>query len=49
MTVTPMQEEMKRLYNPGSALWEIEGKDSVSEIEYETVKNGSLDIDFAQP
>jgi hypothetical protein len=45
MTCAKLQAEINRLYKPGVASWTIEGTDSITEIGYDIIKNGSLDLE----
>jgi flagellar motor protein MotB len=45
LTVAELNGEMNKLYRPGVAEWKIGGEDKVTEIGYDLIKNGSLDLE----
>lgn len=45
MTKDELQEGLNTLYTSGAAKWKITGEDAVTELEYDIVKNGSVDLE----
>ena len=45
MTIAKLESEINRLYKPGAGTWKIKGVDATTEIGYDIIKNGSLDLE----
>lgn len=45
MNIAKLESEINRLYRPGAATWKIEGEDTTTEIGYDVIKNGILDLE----